>query len=78
MKIAQTVITGRTRGNKEVTNLSANSIRRRPQSIIFLGDFTVVNDPLQLLHHTFVNICLVGTPENAQVRFKFVHFEKQH
>lgn len=40
------------------TNLSAHPVRRRPQGIVFLRDFTVVNDPLQLLHHALVNVCL--------------------
>lgn len=41
------------------TNLSAHSVRRRPQCIVFLGDLTVINDPFQLLHHTLVYISLV-------------------
>lgn len=41
-----------------VTNLSADSVRRRPQCIIFLCDLAVVNDPLQLLHHTLVYVRL--------------------
>lgn len=41
-----------------ITNLSANPVWRRPQGIVFFCDFTVVNDSLQLFHHTFMHIRL--------------------
>lgn len=40
------------------TNLSAHPVWRRPQGIVLLRDFTVINDPLQLLHHALVNVRL--------------------
>lgn len=40
------------------TNLSANSVRGRPQCIIFFCNFTVINNPLQFLHYTLVHISL--------------------
>lgn len=43
------------------TYLSAHSVRRRPQSIIFFCDFTVVDYSLQLLHHTLVHVSLDTT-----------------
>lgn len=48
----------RERVQKPSTHLSAHPVRRRPQCIVFLRDFTVVNDPLQFLHHALVNVRL--------------------
>lgn len=47
------------------TNLSANSVGRWPQCIIFLGDLTVVNDSLQLFHHTFVDVGLISIKDKV-------------
>ncbi len=40
------------------TNLSPDSVWRRPQGIVFFCDLTVINDSLQLFHHAFMNISL--------------------
>lgn len=55
------------------TDLSAHPVRRRPQGIVLLRDFTVVNDPLQLLHHALVNVRL--KPEKHTLK-KLISFKQ--
>lgn len=45
-------------GQLRNTYLSAYPVRRRPQGIILLGDFTIVNYSFQFLHYTFMYISL--------------------
>lgn len=45
------------------THLSADPVGRRPQGVIFLGDLAVVDDPLQLFHHTLVDVRLIQTQQ---------------
>lgn len=40
------------------TNLPANPVRGRPQSIVFFCNFTVINNSLQFFHYTLVYISL--------------------
>ena len=49
------------------TNLPANPVRGRPQSIVFFCNFTVINNSLQLFHYTLVYVSLKASNKNVRV-----------